>query len=614
MKTSAIVQRVVDFLKLHPPFMWLSEEALIAIGSSGRVRYHEQGELLYAEGSACSRRFWVVQKGAIRLFRPSPSGKEITLDLCGVGDIAGAEGMAGIEHFDHQALIDKEAILYQLDLALLQHWCTTSPRASRYMKVLLANDHAPAVAEEGAPAADDPAAHRSSIFDTPLRTTSAGAGSLGSPGTTAAALARALIAGPGIVWICDPPSTLLGSVAQNEIVTAMATGQLTAESTGRSIMNPTVVTVTPDATVGHALLQMVRHGVSALAVTRDGTRHSEVTGTITAAAIIEAGAGPVLTLMQRLAASPDPSSAAAPLAALRLWLQQHCQSPQDAAWIGSLWQSAVHQALQITLGTLPHHQSIAPLLVGGLGRGEAMGNESPQILGLSRAGTTPDEAAQWFSHMQTAVAQLGLGTPPSIEQPVKSLGEWSQLFSELIANPVAHSIWDAISWFDLAPLQPTDDPLVAPLRSLIRQQLVRHPNFVRLLANDAFENLPPITIVEGYAVAADGLQLSTLDLDTHGLQAITSVARVFHIDSGMPDAAHTLERLERAAIRHSEHAAILRAASHAFLILHSFRLRHAPDDGQLQPSVLHRADQVLLKSAFRGVADLLTLTSRHYGV
>ena len=271
MKTSAIVQRVVDFLKLHPPFMWLSEEALIAIGSSGRVRYHEQGELLYAEGSACSRRFWVVQKGAIRLLRLSPSGKEITLDLCGVGDIAGAEGMAGIEHFDHQALIDKEAILYQLDLSLLQHWCSTSPRASRYMKVLLANDHAPAVAEEGAPAADDPAAHRSSIFDTPLRPTSAGAESLGSPSTTAAALARALIAGPGIVWICDPPSTLLGSVAQNEIVTAMATGQLTAESTGRSIMNPTVVTVTPDATVGHALLQMVRHGVRALAVTRDGT-------------------------------------------------------------------------------------------------------------------------------------------------------------------------------------------------------------------------------------------------------------------------------------------------------------------------------------------------------
>ena len=442
----------------------------------------------------------------------------------------------------------------------------------------------------------------------------AGEWSLGSPGTTAAALARALIAGPDIVWICDPPSTLLGSVAQNEIVTAMATGQLTAESTGRSIMNPTVVTVTPDATVGHALLQMVRHGVSALAVTRDGTRHSEVTGTITAAAIIEAGAGPVLTLMQRLAASPDPSSAAAPLATLRLWLQQHCQSPQDAAWIGSLWQSAVHQALQITLGTLPHHQSIVPLLVGGLGRGEAMGNESPQILGLSRAGTTPDEAAQWFSHMQTAVAQLGLGTPPSIEQPVKSLDEWSQLFSDLIANPVAHSIWDAISWFDLAPLQPTDDPLVAPLRSLIRQQLVRHPNFVRLLANDAFENLPPITIVEGYAVAADGLQMSTLDLDTHGLQAITSVARVFHIDFGMPDAAHTLERLERAAIHHPEHAPILRAAAYAFLILHSFRLRHAPDNGQLQPSVLHRADQVLLKSAFRGVADLLTLTSRHYGV
>ena len=49
--------------------MWLSEEALTAIGSSGRVRYHEQGELLYAEGSACSRRFWVVQKGAIRLLR-----------------------------------------------------------------------------------------------------------------------------------------------------------------------------------------------------------------------------------------------------------------------------------------------------------------------------------------------------------------------------------------------------------------------------------------------------------------------------------------------------------------------------------------------------------------
>ena len=59
MNTSVIRYRVADFLKQYAPFDTLAEEDLLALASNGRVKFHEAGEQIYAQGQAktpCLRR------------------------------------------------------------------------------------------------------------------------------------------------------------------------------------------------------------------------------------------------------------------------------------------------------------------------------------------------------------------------------------------------------------------------------------------------------------------------------------------------------------------------------------------------------------------------------
>ena len=69
MKTSSIALRVADFLMQYPPFQFMTEDELLKLVDSGRVKFHESEEHIFQEGEPRGPHFYVVQQGTVHIFK-----------------------------------------------------------------------------------------------------------------------------------------------------------------------------------------------------------------------------------------------------------------------------------------------------------------------------------------------------------------------------------------------------------------------------------------------------------------------------------------------------------------------------------------------------------------
>lgn len=78
-----------ELLRRSPFFRRLSAELRARVAEVARVRTHERGELIFAEGDP-SDAFMTIVSGRVKVFKSTPAGKEIILEIFGAGDPLGA--------------------------------------------------------------------------------------------------------------------------------------------------------------------------------------------------------------------------------------------------------------------------------------------------------------------------------------------------------------------------------------------------------------------------------------------------------------------------------------------------------------------------------------------
>ena len=77
MKTSVIPYRVADFLRRHAPFDAISEQDLLQLAGSGRVKFHQSREYLFRQGDPKGQLVWVIQQGRVEAIEQSASGEHL---------------------------------------------------------------------------------------------------------------------------------------------------------------------------------------------------------------------------------------------------------------------------------------------------------------------------------------------------------------------------------------------------------------------------------------------------------------------------------------------------------------------------------------------------------
>lgn len=618
LKTSAIILRVADFLKAYPPFSYLPEESLLEVARSGRVRFCEKGEILFEEGSVRGRHLFVIQKGSVRLVRGE---NRDFADLRGQGDFIGGGGALGETTYGHTALVDEDSILYALDVSVFARACSASPQAARFLSVYVVSSEPAAElrrADEGLSWAGGLEQHLER-----LRTRMV-AGLAATP-VREAAQAMARVESASFV-VLSPSGSPEGIVTDTDLRNHVATGRVPLDAAVSRIMRSPVQVVPPTATPREALFRMIRDGVRHLCVTADGLGASRAIGLLSDRDVGLSHGNDPLALVREIRRSGSAPS----LASLRLRLQTlllgHFAAPADAPWCLGI-ASEVHRAMFHRIEGWAREAagaaatSEALVLIGGAGRGEAFGHTEYPFLSMWPDGENRRaEQVDRVRRIDELLVQAGfeparLGAFLPAEERCRPVGEWIEFFQQTVRDPLGSEIWTRMNLFDLA-LVSGDESLLESVRGALRAELAAHPEFICLLANDALGNLPPVTIYEGYAVDASGLMSETVDLETFALAPVSDIARVFHLDGGAPAMTGTMDRLEAAAERVPSGAPVLRKAARAFRVAQYFRAQHGlrqeASGGHVRPGLLGRADQVMLRAAFRAIADLISFTQQHY--
>jgi CBS domain-containing protein len=210
----------------------------------------------------------------------------------------------------------------------------------------------------------------------------------------------------------------------------------------------------------------------------------------------------------------------------------------------------------------------------------------------------------------------GVGIVAGQPSACRSVEEWKRAFSTWIRDPVESGLYRATSFFDLRPVC-GNLSLAEDLQRHIRAQEKENPDFVRSLANDSLENLPPLTFFRGLVIDDEGSYANTLDLKRATVLPIVDVARALALDGGCAETA-TLARLAGARAFTGSDDRLLAETSAAFAnaLYHCARsgFSNGTDGSRVDPGKLTRFEQTLLKSGFRTVLCLLEETARRFGL
>ena len=78
-----------DLLRRLPFFRRLSPELRARVSSVARLKPYDKGDVIFSEGDP-SDAFMVIVDGRVKVFKSTPAGKEIILEIFGAGDPLGA--------------------------------------------------------------------------------------------------------------------------------------------------------------------------------------------------------------------------------------------------------------------------------------------------------------------------------------------------------------------------------------------------------------------------------------------------------------------------------------------------------------------------------------------
>jgi len=122
-------------LEQVPIFASLPEEHVRRLEAISRQIFAEKGSLLFSPGDS-TRGFYAVLDGAVRVYRVSPKGKEISLEIVGAGSIAaGASLFSDVYHCYAEALKESTVCLVRKE-PFLQMIQTDIRFAAEWIRVL----------------------------------------------------------------------------------------------------------------------------------------------------------------------------------------------------------------------------------------------------------------------------------------------------------------------------------------------------------------------------------------------------------------------------------------------------------------------------------------------
>ena len=647
MKAASIALRIADFLQRHPPFEFLAQADLVSLAQAGRVKFHENDEVIFTEGQPRDRFIYVINQGRVRILEETAKGGEL-LDLRGPGELLGLQGILSDEPYINTGIAETDVLLYALPREAFVRLAENSPRARRYLAAYFSlNPAYDRQAERG-----ERSLATGTVMPTTLR--KGGLDETEPPQAFAreslvvvSGASPAIVAAIGLqskrvqcVVVVDEAGRPIGKISDADLRDRFIEGRSLQATTAAEIMFTDLAFARPTDSTGKLLVRLTRSGKRFLIVTEDGTAATRAVGLVTERNIfLQYGRFPTL-LGEALGEAANTVELRLLRDRMEALILEFLEDRFRVGWLmemsGVLNRLLTARVLTLTERELEAEGWVRPrvaytwLMMGSGGRDELL-VRSAVYHALMYEDPAPEEAeptARYYRELghRAASGLRQCGFMESTQGILASDAAWClpqsamyERFTRMIAEPVAELVYTFRDAFDFRPVVHLC-ALASGLRAHINRELRAHPEFLRHMASDSLLNQPPRTLFQNYVIDEQGIQKAELAIKHHALLPLVDAGRVLALAAGDVTATATYRRFRHAASALGDldepQRRLYAEAAEAFLLLAFARTRqgllHGTDGAEIRLDELDSETRTLLKTAFRTILGVLEdLASRY---
>jgi CBS domain-containing protein len=433
--------------------------------------------------------------------------------------------------------------------------------------------------------------------------------------------------GADAVVILGPSGEPAGIVTDRDLrERVLAAGRSPDEPTG-AIMTSPLVTISAEAPVLEAVLEMTRHGIHHLGVAEAG----RLVGVLSGQALVHLHATAPVGLVRLIRAGRTVGDLAPAVPMLIQIIRRLDAQGLPASSIGriiaELNDHLVRRVLALAEEELGAAGRGAPpvdycwLALGSEGRAEQTirTDQDNALVYADPPAALRSPAAEYFGALAERVIAglLELGYPrcpagfmASNVRWCQPLEAWRAYVGEWIGQPLEdqHLLY-ACTCLDFRAVAGSA-PLAAALRQEVAAQVKAWRSFPRHLAKVAVSHAPPLGLFGRFLLERQDGRLG-IDVKLNGMLPLVNALRVYALDVGAAE-TNSLERLVAAARAGFFGDDEVEEIREAYETLFSLRLRHQlarvgagqVPDNFLDPRGLARGEQRRLKEAFRAIRRL----------
>ena len=199
-----------------------------------------------------------------------------------------------------------------------------------------------------------------------------------------------------------------------------------------------------------------------------------------------------------------------------------------------------------------------------------------------------------------------------------SLEEWKNRFRDWIEHGTPEHLLKASIFFDFRSLYGDRAP-VEELQRWVAKRVKANTRFLRLMAENALRNWPPLGLVRDFVVESGGEHPHTIDLKLRGTTPFVDGARLLALANGISD-TNSVARLRATAAAKAILTDEAEAWCDALAFIQLLRMRRhqqqeragRPLDNHIDPDSLNELDRRILRESFRQARKLQTRLALDY--
>ncbi|MBU3681666.1 MAG: CBS domain-containing protein [Flavobacterium sp.] len=620
-----IANQLASFLKNYLPFSILSDLEMLTVATHIKVIHLEKNQTLFRINDILHDSFYVVANGIINLSVISDA-EETFLNKCTAGDVFGLRPFFAKNNYMMTAKAREESLVYAIPIATFRPFVAQNSEVLNFLLESFAtNSTNPGdIQAKGKLLSDNVILGNQQadiqLFQSLVYTKKP---VICTPDTLVKFAAQHMTDMVLDCVLVVQDKFPVGIVTDTDIRTKVATGRFSIDVPIDKIMSSPVITVPENVSLAEAQLLLLKHNVSHLCVTQDGSDKSAIRGVIREHDLILAQASNPGVLIKEIKRAQD-------VVSLKLVRSKLTELIQTSLIKNIPLSHIANISSEITTALLKRSVELAILDMGSpparfawISIGSQARKEQLLLTDADNILVFDDVAQEHFRDVKDYFIRLSKKTLSLLEfigYPTcnnshnstnivlaKSLTDWTKQYVNWIKNPGEKNNEINAIFFDLNFVY-GEPKFEESLTATVFQNSFKNALFFDYLGNDAIRKPAALGFFKKYNLEETGLHKDKFDIKNRLQMGLIDGARLFILHHNIRGITNTYMRFKQLAMVDVKNAELFLNCAEAYLSVSKIRtsegLKNDSSGQYVLIDELSKSDKEKLKLALQPLKDL----------